>query len=1456
MRRFYLLLLGTIALHAKPQGFDLQSGKASFKQGAIHQSSDKAIVHWKDFSVGRGETLRFIQPSRDAAILNRVTGGKASEILGSLKANGHVLLVNPNGVYVGGTIHTAGFIASTADLSSEDFLQGNEWTFSAPGSGKIVQDGTISCPSGEVYLIAREIEGTGKTVGHFVGKVAAEEVLIRPHKNQRVLIQTELGDLDAANPYEYAIRHEGKVETFTVKEEGGRVYLVADKVTIDGVLLAESGNIEVDGKDVHLKDNAHIDVSGSKGGSARIGNHTLTIDEGAFVCADGWEGDGGEVIIKGDDLTSFFGKISAQALGERGDGGFVEVSGAHLRMGGLADLRSKNGTFGELLLDPGSVTIVSGPNVAPPVSMDSFNDGWINAELALGSLTISTDDSTDALAEIITINGTADAGGAASVSWTATTTFTLRAGVGIDMHSGASIDASGGGGSVVFEDPISGRTAIQIDGGTVSTSTGSITFLGVGTASIPFTRTGINLFGGTIIESTSGTIDLNGNGLNGITALSNLDGVKITGVGTEVRTDTGSILLTGRGSAGGTSSDNDNGIRVAIGATVSITGATGSATLDGRGGAGDDFCRGIRIDGSVEATSSGSITLIGRGGGIPLNFGNLNQGIHIGGGSVTSMGGNITMTGIGLNNGDGILLSTATVTTTGSGAISMTGTPDNTLDDQFGVQIINCTVSTVDGDVTMLGNSSVGAGGGIRADTTGLFTNIIETTGTGAIDMTGHTLGSGAGDGNHIGIELDDTTVRTTLGGSSLNTITLTGDGSRDPGIEMNNGATISTVDADITVTGSVNSDLFAGTGPGVNMVASSSITSTTGAIAVTGTNKDVNSAAPGIVMVTSSTISSDGGITLTGTGGTGGTTAGGYYGIRIRGLSLVTSTTGPINLIGNGGETSAGDSPGIAIDAIGRVITTSGAITVTGNAFASGDDNPGVQLRSSGRIQVLGAGSLTLTGTGSAVGSTGSHGVEVSGGGSQITTALGGTLQITGNGRGSATTNCDGIFLASGGFIAATGTGTITVNGTGGINGNTTGCDGIAISGATSRITGESGAISLTGTGGGTTVGNKGIRIESSGSLTSTLGTITAMGTGGSGTTENDGIFISDAGTSFTISDTTSCTATGIAAGSGTTNRGVFIGSSALVETTGSGTLTMDGTGGSTGTDSYGALLTGAGTTIRSSGSGFVDITGRDSGGTELGMNVTDSALVTTTGTGGIRLTTFSDLILDSSASFTSTGSGTITTTAARDLFLATGFTATLDTGLGLFVAGRDVDISASTLTSSGPITFVVDNDFPTSPGIGTGGFTFGTSTITTTGELRIYTARQSQNAAAGETINGVVFVPGPVGVDTPTEMFSIYFPGGTYGGGAFTFYYKEPLPVSPTIPTAAQLEFNRDVAANLTQLADLLPVLRAPRIPYQFPNYHFSICTQEEEECRPDFSPYGSFIFEDDLYWIGLSP
>ncbi|NMD99921.1 filamentous hemagglutinin N-terminal domain-containing protein, partial [Selenomonas bovis] len=56
------------------------------------------IVKWQDFSVGKGETVRFDDGAKERNYLNLVTGPKESEIAGKVEGGKDVYLVNPHGV--------------------------------------------------------------------------------------------------------------------------------------------------------------------------------------------------------------------------------------------------------------------------------------------------------------------------------------------------------------------------------------------------------------------------------------------------------------------------------------------------------------------------------------------------------------------------------------------------------------------------------------------------------------------------------------------------------------------------------------------------------------------------------------------------------------------------------------------------------------------------------------------------------------------------------------------------------------------------------------------------------------------------------------------------------------------------------------------------------------------------------------------------------------------------------------------------------------------------------------------------------------------------------------------------------------------------------------------------------------------------------------------------------------
>ncbi|MEZ5434208.1 MAG: filamentous hemagglutinin N-terminal domain-containing protein [Verrucomicrobiales bacterium] len=142
-------------LQANPTGGLVVNGSATIGDGlgghlSINQLTDKAIIHWEDFSISAGELTQFIQPGSGSAVLNRVVTGNPSAIHGALRANGKVMVINPNGILVGatGSIDVGGLVLSTLDVSDADFLGGGDMVFKGNTSAGVVNYGRVNAVGG------------------------------------------------------------------------------------------------------------------------------------------------------------------------------------------------------------------------------------------------------------------------------------------------------------------------------------------------------------------------------------------------------------------------------------------------------------------------------------------------------------------------------------------------------------------------------------------------------------------------------------------------------------------------------------------------------------------------------------------------------------------------------------------------------------------------------------------------------------------------------------------------------------------------------------------------------------------------------------------------------------------------------------------------------------------------------------------------------------------------------------------------------------------------------------------------------------------------------------------------------------------------------------------------------------------------------------------------------------
>jgi filamentous hemagglutinin len=128
----------------------------------IQQTAQKSILTWNTFNLGKNTTAYFNQSAGTAAdgsnnwvALNRIIdpSGAPSQILGSIKAEGSVYLINQNGIIFGGTsqVNVGSLIASAVGITDARFLAGivNQQAFTDKGGyGGVINAPAFSNASG------------------------------------------------------------------------------------------------------------------------------------------------------------------------------------------------------------------------------------------------------------------------------------------------------------------------------------------------------------------------------------------------------------------------------------------------------------------------------------------------------------------------------------------------------------------------------------------------------------------------------------------------------------------------------------------------------------------------------------------------------------------------------------------------------------------------------------------------------------------------------------------------------------------------------------------------------------------------------------------------------------------------------------------------------------------------------------------------------------------------------------------------------------------------------------------------------------------------------------------------------------------------------------------------------------------------------------------------------------
>ena len=350
--------LASAPLAAAPTGGQVRAGSAQITHDAgrgvttIRQNTPRAAIDWQSFNVAKGEQVRFKQPNARATALNRIFDQSPSQIFGQIKANGRVVLMNPNGVFFrpGAEVNVGGLIAGAMHVGVDEFMSGRYQLSAAQGSdGRVLNQGTITTSEGgEVALVGKSVANEGvivATAGR-VNLVGAEQAtvdfdgdgLLRFKVDKAVLdnaaslneqvsnsgeIQADGGQIlitasAAADVFNRAINNSGVIKAGRIDKQGGKVRLVGmgpsasvlNTGTIEvpaGTATDNGGRIAIRAHDIENRGTLSADAEGGRGGKIDVeARATITFDQGSKVSATSARGKGGYVKATAEQLAFNF----------------------------------------------------------------------------------------------------------------------------------------------------------------------------------------------------------------------------------------------------------------------------------------------------------------------------------------------------------------------------------------------------------------------------------------------------------------------------------------------------------------------------------------------------------------------------------------------------------------------------------------------------------------------------------------------------------------------------------------------------------------------------------------------------------------------------------------------------------------------------------------------------------------------------------------------------------------------------------------------------------------------------------------------------------------------------------------------------------------------------------------------------------------------------------------------
>ncbi|MGE5624021.1 MAG: filamentous hemagglutinin N-terminal domain-containing protein, partial [Bacillota bacterium] len=972
LRRAGLMLLAAsvagaaLDAQANPQGGQVVAGRGSISAPnnnltVINQNSNKLVINWSSFNIGAGQTVQFIQPSKNSAALNRILSESPSQIFGNLLANGQIYLLNGNGIFFSkdAYVNTGALFASSLNISNGDFLAGR-MDFSAPfgqDGGPIVNHGTlIAANGGSVNLIGGSVYNDGvieatlgqvdMIAGHavtvdFDGDGLMSFVVTAPVMHKMLDAQSgnavdNEGTVEAnggavlmtanvaRDVFAAAVNNGGVVEATGVREKQGSVFLTGPDFGSNGIV----GRTQAD----HSDQNADVVKSGSITLSGKNGNvvNTGTLD------ADNAYGNGGQVVLQSNITTITRGDSLITAQSSTGIGGEIDLLGANVGVFDSAILNA-SGAFG------GGTVLVGG-------DYHGENPDVQNAFQTV----VGTGTTIDA-------NALYSGNGGKVILWSNNSTGFF-----------GSISAQGGanGGNGGFVETSTHSNSLNI-GGVVNTlapagTAGNwlldpidVTVATGGTATLANVAT---FAAATCTNCTIDPSTINGAAANVVIQaqqdITVTNAIAMTGAGITLTMQAGRSIIDNAS----ISTNNGNISLIANNTTNNDTNAAGGA-LTGSGGTN----RGGSGNSGVAAGGTATLTV---GSGVTINAGTQRIKLLVS-----------NAAGVGAStSGDIVINSSASLTTTGGNVIISTGS--NVSGAAGGVATQGGSISTAGnsaalgtaggsvtidagansgsggvnlGSITTTGGTSSGNNGGAVGGAISIGTTANDATTSISLGAVNSAAGN-SGTGTHTGAAGGAVALTSTGAVTLTSTVTTTGGSSVGARAGGTAGALTITANGEVDLDGSVSMIGGAAGGTGTDGAGGALTIKNTGNLVKLNDNINLSAGSGGGTGSTSGTLALGstgvaanqvGSVTQTGIITAGGLTADSTGSITLGSASNAISTITAANVITNGAFVlNNGTTP----------ITLTGSVTTNGGAFTLTDD----QMTLTGGINA-GAGLVTL---------------------------------------------------------------------------------------------------------------------------------------------------------------------------------------------------------------------------------------------------------------------------------------------------------------------------------------------------------------------------------------------------------------------------------------------------------------------------------------------------------------